>query len=155
MFLVKNINDININNIFKTDKIKNTIIDNSDFIKLIYSEEYSIQKGIIGFFKIVISQNLSYKNKVNINFDSNNEIINKIINIENEILNKFSYIGEPKFVIQEQLKSKFIILYNQNKSLYNDNSNKNIHNIIIKISGIWVNKNNYGLTYKFLEVNFI
>jgi hypothetical protein len=148
MFVANNIENIDLNNIFQSEKIKNTIIDNSEFIKIFYSDKNSIQKGLTIICPFKLDNNISNKNKYFINTQSNKNIVEKIIFLEKEILEKFNFLGKPKFQIEEQITNNSIILYSVNR-------NKSNSIYILKISGLWIDKNNYGLTFKFLQGNTI
>ena len=49
------INEFNINNVFFQESIKNTIMDNSQFSRLVYSSEIFVGSGICIDFNIPIS----------------------------------------------------------------------------------------------------
>ena len=42
MFLVISLDEFSGNNVFYSDKIKNTVIENSNFIRILYSNSYFI-----------------------------------------------------------------------------------------------------------------
>lgn len=130
MNLILNLNDISYKNIFFNDSIKNTIINNSNFIKIIYSNNIFILNGL--YIKI----SLYYKSQ-------NLEIMNYIHNLEKYILTTYNNVKIHNYKLREQLK--FLI------SKLN-NSNKNIFNYILKISGIWETDSIIGVTYKFLII---
>jgi len=142
------IEDFNINNVFFQEAIKNTILDNSSFIRVIYSNEYCMCNGICIKFNIPILNIDKSFNKYKCTFDiqDNTELIQRITNIENEIISKCNITNKtPMFRISEQLKNSFIKVSIINTYLQNIN-------FIIKISGIWYNEKEYGLTYKFIQV---
>ena len=145
MFLAKSIEDININHIFQGEKIKNTIIEDSEFVKIFYSDKNIVLKGIIVICPLYVDYDNYPKNKVLLCRNKNKNIVQKIISLEESILNNFLHFGIPRYTISEQLANNLIPLYNQSK-------NKTNIKYIIKISGIWINNNQYGLTFKFLEV---
>jgi hypothetical protein len=142
------IEDFNINNVFFQEAIKNTILDNSSFIRVIYSNEYCICNGIFIKFNIPILNIDRSFNKYKCIFDihNNNQLIQRINNIEKEIISKYNITNKnPVFRISEQLKNSFIKVSIINTYLQNIS-------FIIKISGIWCNDYDYGLTYKFVQV---
>jgi hypothetical protein len=120
MNVIIDFNKFNINNIFFYDPIKNNIIDDSNFVRLIYSDQNLILNGLY----------------LQINLDKTQEIHNILETIENEILNKYNVNIEKVNRIKLQLV--YIIKYIKNNKL------------ILKISGIWENNNKIGLTYKFI-----
>ena len=84
MNLAVPINDINLNNVFFQEAIKNTIMDDSSFIRVIYSNEFCILNGICIEFNIPLLNIDKTFNKYKCTFDSqtNNSAINALINVE-------------------------------------------------------------------------
>ena len=113
----------NIDNIFLYDPIKNNIIDNSNFVRIIYSDYNLILNGI--YLQINLDKQC----------DSTN-IYDELETIENSILNKYNVTIEKMNRIKVQYL--YILKYIKHKK------------IILKISGIWENNNKIGLTYKFI-----
>tara|TARA_B100000482_G_C12434361_1_gene230379 strand:- start:50 stop:340 length:291 start_codon:yes stop_codon:yes gene_type:complete len=89
--------------------------------------------------------NKEYSNYINIKKNSNYKTL--LADIENKILDKYNISKNKVFKLTEQLTQNSIKIFN------NDNNNNNITKIIIKISGLWEDDNNYGLTYKFINYN--
>ena len=158
LFLSSDINSIDINNIVCYDKIKNNIMNNSYFYKLIYSDELCSFNGIFFYFtlKNVYIEKYFNKLKCTISNDVNNmKIINKISKIEQSIIEKFkeNYNNFTfSFRIKEQLKNMNIKL--QNSNIHKYTNYKEVH-FLIKISGIWssTDKKEAGLTFKFYIVD--
>ena len=76
-----------------------------------------------------------------------NSIIDYIKSIEIEILEKINIERKKKiYKINEQLMTGYI------KHLID---NKYANCFILKISGIWESENEYGLTFKFIEINHL
>jgi hypothetical protein len=147
MNIVKNMNQYNENNIFFCEPIKNNIMSDGNFIRILYSTHNILLNGIyllIGLNEVVCEK---YYNKYKCIFNPNNhkDIIDNIKIIEENILKKIDIKKIPQFKINEQLKNGNIKLFN--------NIDKTECSIIIKISGIWETQYNYGLTYKFIKVN--
>lgn len=131
MNIILNINSISNNNIYFYDSVKNTILNNSNFIKITYSNNHFILNGI--YIKITIHKN--YKN---------NTILDKINNLETQILSLYNNNNKIyNYKINEQLNYLITKL---------NNSNKDMINYILKISGIWETDFNIGLTYKFILI---
>lgn len=148
MNIILDINDFNINNIFFQESIKNTVISNSKFIRIYYSN--SILSINLIFIKIpitIISYEKFYnKYKCVINLNKDTSHIKTLINIEKEILNKININKIKNYDIYKNLYSSNINLFINNINKYNIISNY----IIIKISGIWETENDCGITYKFI-----
>ena len=147
MNIVKNINQYNENNIFFCEPIKNNIMNDGNFIRILYSTHNILLNGIYLLIKINDVTCEKYYNKYRCGFNPNNhkDIIDNIKIIEENILKKLDIKKIPQLKINEQLK-------NGNIKLFNIIDEENC-SFIIKISGIWETQNNYGLTYKFIKVN--
>jgi hypothetical protein len=139
--------DFSIDNVYFYEPIKNSIIENSSFIRVIYSNELMAINGIyikIDFDNVTKTNDFS-KQKITININDNLKIINYIKSIEIEILEKINIERKKKiYKINEQLMTGYI------KHLID---NKYANCFILKISGIWESENEYGLTFKFIEIN--
>ena len=157
MILLLNLEDIKSYNIFFSNKIPNNIYENSNFIKIKYSNNLLILNSIYLEVPFKITKCSYTFNKIKYYFDplTNSEIILKLCNIENKILN--TYTIENKFLkickLYNQLNNGYIKIYNENKNnMTNKNNTTTIH-FLLKISGIWQTNNAIGLTYKFIIRN--
>jgi len=130
MNILIDIKTFSLNNIFFNDAIKNTVINDSSFIRIIYSNKEFVLNGI--FFRIDLSD-------CNVNF------LKQIDNIEKNILNNYNNNKHHNCKIIDQIN--YII----NKS---NNNHKN-YNYILKISGIWETNSMIGVTYKFIDITTI
>ena len=150
MIVVKSIEQYDINSIYFCDPIKNNIVDDGKFIKILYSASNFILNGIyllLNFNEINIERYYN-KYKCNFNINNNEKLIESIKNIENNLLSKYELTGKiPNYKIYEQLKNGNIKLFCDNLKKTNNNS------FILKISGLWETDIYYGLTYKFIKVN--
>ena len=139
-------NQFNINNVFFQEAIKNTIMTDSNFIRIVYSDALMMLNGICLEFTLpIIYIDKSFnKYKCLFNVSANSETLNTLNKIEYSILNKLQIKNKkPTLRIQEQLKNGFI------KVLHITNNTPGNTTFVIKISGIWENTTEYGLTYKF------
>jgi hypothetical protein len=134
MNLIFNYDDILFENIFFNESIKNTIIKDSIFVKIIYSNNDVILNGI--YIYVYLTNN-------NKNIDSNNNNIQKINNIEKSILILYNTKKTHNYKINNQLEYLISKL---------NNSNNNYAKYILRISGIWETNNIIGITYKFLDI---
>ena len=141
--------DFSIDNVYFNEPIRNSIIENSSFIRVIYSNELMAINGIyikIDFDNVTKINDFS-KQKINININDNLKIINYIKYIETKILEKINIECKKKiYKINEQLMTGYI------KHIID---NKCANSFILKISGIWESENEYGLTFKFIEINHL
>ena len=136
-----------IDNVYFYDPIKNSVIENSNFIRIIYSNSSISINGI--FIKIefdfINKTNDFTKQKFIINPYDNQIIINYIKTIEYDIIEKINIKNKKKiYKIYEQLMSGYI------KNIDNNNYT---NNFILKISGLWESEKEYGLTFKFIDFN--
>ena len=146
MNLVQQINQYNIKNVFYSEAIKNNIICDSNFIRIIYSTSYVSLNGITLSIPIVNPTIEKYFNKYKCTFNTtlNSQTIEQIKNIEYELLNMFLCKDKiPQYKIVEQMQHGVIHFFANNLK------KNNLY--ILKISGIWFNETTYGLTYKFIN----
>ena len=136
------------------NRIKNNVVENSNFIGLHYSPNFMTLNNLSFLFHIENNTIETYFNKYKCDFKTtvhNQTTIQEICLIEKKILKKYRPFtsSSPCFKLQDQLS-----LHNRLKiSHYN---NKNITcgpnkktQILLKISGLWENKDEYGIIYKF------
>jgi hypothetical protein len=146
MNLVKLIDQYNSNNLIFCEPIKNNIMNDGTFVRILYSSD------IISFNGVYLLINLSecscekFYNKIKCTFNSSTqkELIEKLKVIEEDILKKYNNNKIPLFKIYEQISSGFIKIYSEIGTKYNNL-------FILKISGIWETQTHYGLTYKFMK----
>ena len=77
--------------------------------------------------------------------EKNMNIIERCKFIENMILKKYKTKKTKSFVINNQLTKGYIMLSNCYPICKN--------NFILKISGIWETETEYGLSFKFININ--
>ena len=136
--------------IYFSRPIKNMIINDSNFIGIIYSNNNIVLNYIFFHFNIFFSSIDKYFNKYKYTFDvnstKNKEYIKQIIKIEFDILTKINILNKhPKYKMNEHIQSGIVKLFNENNNNINENTK-----LLIKISGIWENTTNYGIIYKFI-----
>lgn len=150
MNIANYLQDYDLNKVFFLNPIKNTVIDNSNFIRILYSNELFILNGvylIIDINDICIDKH-NNKIKYSFNLEKNIEILNSIKNIEINLLKKINIKNKNMSTkILDQLNTGFLKISNEYKENF---TNK----FILKISGIWESIYEYGLTYKFIDVEY-
>ena len=142
MEILLDIDKIQENNIYFKDRIINNIIDGY-FSNILYSTEYFVLNSINLKINLNIKQIEKKFNKYNIYYDimENVKLINKLSYIEKCILKKYTLDKTHILLITNIfLKGNINLIKKQNK----------INDIILKISGIWDNGCECGLTYKIL-----
>ena len=151
MFLCVDLNDFDSEKILINNKIKNNIITNSFFYRLYYSDDEFISNGIVIVFKLYDIAFEKYFNKNKLIFGNNKkntEIVYKLNILEEKLLNALKIDKEKKCLIKEQLDHNFLKIINERN---NQLKKHNYCNIIIKISGIWESKTDYGLTFRCIK----
>lgn len=144
--LVKNIEQYNEDNVYFLEPIKNNIMNNGNFIRIIYSTSLFVLNGIYIHINLNHTSVDKYYNKYKCSFDTvqYKEIIEKLRVIEEGLIKKISILNKiPQFKIYEQLK-------NGNIKVFSETSDKIGNSFLLKIAGIWETETDYGLTYKFL-----
>ncbi len=148
MNLVKRIEQYNDECIFFCEPIKNNVMNDGNFIRILYSTKNIILNGI--YLQINLTDLIceKYYNKYRCEFNTTNhkDMIDGIKIIEENILKKYKTNKIASHKIYEQIKSGYI-------KLFSDIGNKTNCSFILKISGIWETQTNYGLTYKFVKIN--
>ena len=125
MFATK-LNNYNNNNIVLCDPIKNSIIQHSNFYKLLYSDETISINGIYLLFNI--NNSTLYKDKISYNKDSNIEIIKNIKELEDYLLNKLDNSKKKINKLQDLFNNcniKYSLSDNYINLRQNNNDNEN------------------------------
>ena len=148
MILIEDIDQFNKNNIFFCESIKNNIITNGNFIRILYSNDKFVLNGIylhIIFNNIIIEK---YFNKYKCVFEmyDHTELIETIRQIEESILKKINIINKtPTYKIYDLMSTGNIKIFSENPTKINNG-------FLLKISGIWEDEAHYGVTYKFIPI---
>ena len=146
--LVKSIEQYNEDFVYFYEPIKNNIMNEGQFIRIIYSTPLFVLNGIYIVVNVTYTNIEKYYNKFKCTFDINQykEMIDSIRLIEEGLLKKVNIHGKiPQHKIYEQLK-------NGNIKIFSDFFDKINNTFLLKIAGIWETETEYGLTYKFINV---
>ena len=153
MLITLNKEQINKKNILYSEKTKNNILHNGDFYRIYYSNNLFTTNGIymiLNFKNIRIDR---YFNKIKCILEKkyNSESIKMIQLVEHELLLSSPVKNKiPKFRIAEQMNQNFIKIFGDYNNL--EKHYENI-DILLKISGIWVDETHYGVTFRFFIQN--
>jgi hypothetical protein len=150
---------INLKHLYFSEPIQNSIIHDSYFIRMNYSDNDVSLTGLILPVKlsfITISKSFN-KNIIIYDLHSNKEVISNICRLETLILEKYNNFLNSKSA-SNTLKIPVYNLSTQMKScsikLFSDIDKRTQEcNIILKISGIWENIREYGITFKFMDLH--
>ena len=148
MYLVNTIEQYNKNHLFFCEPIKNNIMTEGKFIRILYSNDHITLNGVYIVINLndILCEKYYNKYKCVFNIINHKEIIDNLKSIEEEILKKYEINKIPSYKIYEQIKTGYI-------KIFSDITNSKNHSFILKISGIWETQYNYGLTYKFIKIN--
>lgn len=145
VLLYNHFNDVHV---YFDEPIQNIIMNNSKFTKITYSNEHVMLSGIYLSLPIKYTKSEDHYKKMKITYDikSNKELLQGIYDIESTVLNKYSnnYKTQKK-VIYDTFKTGTIKFFPTET-----NNSLNNKNFILKISGIWENETEYGVTYKIM-----
>jgi hypothetical protein len=155
--ICENLEDLNYEYIIINEPIKNSAVQYNYFYKLLYSTHIVSLTSIFVIFEL---NNLYFDND-KVKFDKsalNNSVFNKLIELEEHVLNLVRDSKNKLFKIRELYENQYFkyALSDDNENLNNYNHVNEINNnktFIIKISGIWESKESIGLTFKFIKVN--
>ena len=137
--IAEDIDKYNNKNLFFMQPIKNTMINEGLFHKILYSNDIFTCNGL--YIKMNFRETKWLNGRLIFNIEPNQDIMNRIVEIEKHILDKIDLNKRAHYKIYEQIK-------NGNFKTSNSNST-----IIIKISGVWENQNTLGISYKIISIN--
>ena len=149
MNIVIGLDDFKTEHAFFSPPVKNMVIEESNFIKLIYSNSIITLNCIYIQVPLRFLYTERYFNKFKYSFDindSNNmEVMKKLYSIELDILGKINIKKTQVLHLYDKL-SKGVIKMDAERE-HKDAPDKYV---FLKISGVWETADNYGLTCKFV-----
>ena len=155
MFLLLQPNDFNIKNIYFLEKKSNKLMEGF-FTKIIFTNSFMTMNGI--FLKLVIQKSpLIQKTSYFLQFDPNchKEVINRLSIIEKQLLlyyiTFYNIQKTPVYNLKNQLQNGTVKNYRPfyKEDTYKKQSTEDSY--YIKISGIWEDQYEIGITFKILE----
>jgi hypothetical protein len=149
MNLVITIQQYNDQYVYFCEPTRNNIMNEGGFIRILYSTDHMMLNGIYLLINInnFVCDKYYDKYRCIFNVVNHMSLIQQLKQIEDKLLVKVGIQDKiPQHKIHEQL-------LNGNIKIFNNIYNKTSCSFILKISGIWETQYNYGLTYKFMEIN--
>ena len=149
MNIVKKLEQYDQKCVFFCEPIKNNVMNEGNFIRILYSNFNFTLNGIYLLISLndIVCEKYYSKYKCMFNSSAHKDLINKLKIIEEELINKYNFVDKiPQYKIYEQLT-------NGNIKMSSDIGTKSQCNLILKISGIWETQDKYGLTFKFMKIN--
>ena len=152
MSILKSLDQYNDENVYFCDTIKNNVMSNGNFIRVLYCMPNFTMNGIYLHipFKRVSYEKYYQKHKCTFDVAEHDDMIEKLARIEKAILARVSPTmakKEPQYKVREQVANGCIKLHIP--YLPHDTNNTSL---VLKVSGIWETDQYYGLTYKFSRV---
>jgi len=151
MYMAIPVNQYKSSNIFFGEPIKNTIIENSVFRRIIYSHPEISFNSINIFFTFSHLTVKKFYNKWKCIFnDTTNK--NTLLSIESNILQKLRICRKnPVYSITHQVQNNMFKVFSERM----EPGDFREYTVVLRISGIWESETEYGITYKFVDFNEI
>ncbi len=149
MKLVKTIDQYKGRYVIFCESVKNNVVNEGTYIRLVYSTPTFITNGIHLCFSIIPTAIEKCYSKYKILFDRqlHKDVIEKLKNIEEDVVKQVGIENKvPHYKIMEQVKYGYLKLSIEESVLPILNQELTV---ILKISGAWETDVNYGVTYKF------
>lgn len=141
---IMNINQYNGNCIFFCEPIKNNVMSEGEFSRIIYASQHVTMNGIFLQIPFVVSSVSKYYSKYKYTIELTNEL-ELIRALEVNILSKMNKHNKiPQYNIYDHLSSGCVKIASEIPTL--DKSSV----IILKMSGVWETETECGITYKFI-----
>lgn len=158
MTCVLSLQQFKVNNLLYNNRIKNNVVENSNFIGLHYSNPYMTLNNVPLHFTLENINVDMYYNKYKCEFkpstSSNINTIKQLCYIERMLLDKYKPYTKSKpclklfniLTVACRIKLNFF----EGKKIRCGSIKKG--DIVLKISGLWENKDEYGIIYKFFMI---
>ncbi len=156
MNIVKELNQYKDDYIYYCDPIKNNIMEEGNFVRILYSSPLFVLNGIYLHITLndIFIEKYYNKYKCSFNVSSHREIIETLRYIEDNILKKSNIKNKmPQHKIYEQFINGNIKIFTETQNKIDCGPNMGTSSFILKISGIWETETSFGVTYKFIKVN--
>ena len=149
--LILPLEEITVENVFFMDSKKNILMDGT-FTKLIFMNEWFTMNGIYLDFPIEIQKIepiSSQKHTVYFSVYAHPGLLEEIEHLERSILDKYvsNTTAVPIYSLQHTLRMGYFKIFSTSRM-------KGM-GFTLKISGIWENAKNYGISYKITEASYI
>jgi hypothetical protein len=150
MIICNTIDKYDIHYFHNCDPIKNSIITNGKFYRLLYSSKNFTMNNIyciLNYNSIKYEKIDNQKHKYKLNFLP--ETILHIKHVEEQLLKKINCNNarRPQLKITEQLSNDYVKILDCKLPAINNLK------VLLKISGIWENESQCGLTFKIIICN--
>lgn len=137
---------------------KPNLIMNGNFTKINYTHPHFTMNGL--FFLVPLTFSFVEHSSENTNFvhfdpgmSANKEIIENVIKIEHDILSHYAAFFSSKKTVSHSMHKQFLKgkLKINGETVYQ----KTASFIVLKISGIWENECEFGITFRWMDAKAI
>jgi hypothetical protein len=132
-----------------SNPVKNTVLDNSMFMRISYSNNLCSMNCIHIHLNLNAVRVFKYFNRYTyeFNYEDNLNNIETLSKLEHYILDSLNINNLQKTIrLKPQFIHNKIHIHTQSSCIY-----PNTPLLILKISGVWLSSTHYGLTYKFIH----
>jgi hypothetical protein len=132
--------------------VKNTVMDNSNFIRILYSDGVVSLNGLHVRARLHTARVERYFNKYKCTIDTARSARDIAIlgHLEQQVLEQAGIRGKTAVKrISDQLRQGSFKLFSENP---HDGRTRQPSVYILKMSGVWETEHEYGVTHKFMEV---
>ena len=154
MYLVLEPRQIRAEHIMTQPSVRNTVMTNSNFIRLVYSDGVMALNGIHVIARLHPLRIEQYFNKYKCTIDLKKSAreAQAISTLEQMVLDQAGIRGKvPVKRITEQLQQGHFKLFSEaHRSPHS--ASRAQHVLVLKMSGIWETATEYGVTHKFIEL---
>lgn len=149
MNLAQRVSSFDHRGVFLSDPIKNTVMPNSNFARVLYSDPSATFAGVHLQLSIPNLVEERYFQKSRLAFDPqlHNATVQAIRRIETVILDAFSSKKRRVNKLGDQFRQGTLRIGMPFQSA------RVAQDYVLKISGVWETEYDYGLTYKVMEAN--
>ena len=135
------IKKLSTHNIFFAPIQLNKILSNSNYTKILYSTDIVTLNGLFFHIQLIKFRHYKHFNKYYVSFDNIPISLYDVMSIEKAVLHKQFPTKLPTYYI-------FNIIQHKQLNFYSSTPIANPGSLILKISGIWSNETECGLTFR-------
>lgn len=149
MNLAQPISSFDARGIFLSDPIKNTVMPNSNFTRVLYSDPSATFAGIHLqlSFPMLVEERYFQKSKLVFDTQKYASLVQIVQKIETIILDSFGSTKRRVSKMSDQFAQGTL------RMGHSPSVEDIAKDYVLKISGVWETEYDYGLTYKVMEVN--
>jgi len=151
-------NNINKNSVLFSESVKNKIMHDSLFTRIIYSNELFSTNAILYSFELIIINASHFYNKYLYKFNPLQNSISNIKKIEKNILSSYTQLTKttsrqkhPQYKLQEVFDSGYLKTFISNNNTNESDLFNPLHKKVrfcLKMLGVWESNTEYGIIYK-------